>query len=94
MAYCDRCERYFAHDRAYEQHVENSHSHWLCESCDIDFASLKSREQHYANSPKHNYCQECERHFDSAIGKTQHMEAKHWYCHMHNRVRDSALAAI
>jgi ribosomal protein S26 len=87
MAYCDRCGRSFPHDGAYEQHKSASHSHWLCDSCDIDFASEESLVQHYGNSPRHHYCKECERHFDSAKSKMQHMEAKHWYCEAHNRVR-------
>jgi len=86
MAYCDRCERSFSLDWAYEQHRSNSNAHWLCDSCDIDFASEESLDQHYGNSPKHHYCKECERHFDSAKSKMQHMEAKHWYCERHNRV--------
>ncbi|KAH9024630.1 hypothetical protein EDB85DRAFT_2292533 [Lactarius pseudohatsudake] len=78
MAYCDRCERTFPHDWAYEQH-----------SCDIDFASEESLDQHYGNSPKHHYCKDCERHFDSENSKMQHMEAKHWYCETHNKIFDS-----
>ncbi|KAH8991387.1 hypothetical protein EDB86DRAFT_3046177 [Lactarius hatsudake] len=89
MAYCDRCERTFPHDWAYEQHRSNSHAHWLCDSCDIDFASEDSLDQHYGNSPKHHYCKDCERHFDSVKSKMQHMEAKHWYCETHNRIFDS-----
>ncbi|KAH9028704.1 hypothetical protein EDB84DRAFT_1497725 [Lactarius hengduanensis] len=83
MAYCDRCERAFPHDWAYEQHRSNSNAHWLCDSCDIDFASEESPDQHYGNSPKHHYYKECERHFDSENSKMQHMEAKHWYCETH-----------
>ena len=87
MTYCDRCGRSFPHDGAYEQHISDSHAHWLCDSCDIDFASEESLEKHYGNSPRHHYCKECERHFDSDKSKMQHMEAKHWYCETHNRVR-------
>ncbi|KAH9024636.1 hypothetical protein EDB85DRAFT_1850138, partial [Lactarius pseudohatsudake] len=53
MAYCDRCERTFSHDRAYEQHRSYSIAHWLCDSCDIDVASEECLIQHYGNSPKH-----------------------------------------
>jgi hypothetical protein len=87
MAYCDRCERWFPHDRAYEQHVENSSSHWMCDDCDVDFASEESLNQHYTNSPRHNYCQECDKHFHGDDAREQHMRAVHWYCDRHNRVR-------
>ena len=90
MAYCDRCERLFTHDWDYEQHISNSNAHWLCDSCNVDFAMEESLVQHYENSSKHHYCKECERHFDSAKSKVQHMEAKHWYCETHNRVRIEA----
>ena len=86
MAYCDRCDRWFPHDRAYEQHTENSQSHWICADCDIDFATQKSLDQHYANSPKHSYCQECDQHFSGKGARAQHMRAKHWYCETHDRV--------
>ena len=90
MAYCDRCDRSFTNDGAYEQHISNSNAHWLCDSCDVDFASEESLVQHYGGSPKHHYCKECDRHFDSTKSKMQHMEAKHWYCEAHNRVRIEA----
>ena len=92
MAYCDRCDRSFPHDRAYEQHTENSHSHWICEDCEIDFASEEALEQHYANSPKHHYCRECDQHFSGVWARTQHMRAKHWYCETHDKVGNSFLA--
>jgi len=88
MAYCDRCQRWFPHDRAYEQHTEDSDSHWICEDCNIDFASEESLVKHYANSPNHHYCRECDRHFPDEGARMQHMRAKHWYCEIHNRVRD------
>lgn len=90
MAYCDRCDRSFPHDSAYEQHRSDSYAHWLCDSCDIDFGSEESLDQHYGNSSKHHYCKDCDRHFDSAHSKMQHLEAKHWYCETHNRVRIAA----
>jgi hypothetical protein len=27
--HCDRCQRWFPHERAYEQHTEDSCSHWI-----------------------------------------------------------------
>jgi len=89
MIHCDRCQRWFPHERAYEQHTEDSCSHWICNDCEVDYASEKSLNQHYTNSSKHHYCQECDRHFDDVGAKVQHMRAKHWYCETHNRVRGS-----
>ncbi|KAI0298189.1 hypothetical protein BC826DRAFT_951180 [Russula brevipes] len=89
MAYCNRCQRWFTHDRAYEQHIEDSSSHWICGICDIDFASPQSLGQHYADSPKHHHCRVCDRHFVHVRAKVQHMEAKHWYCQAHKRVFES-----
>ncbi|KAH8991384.1 hypothetical protein EDB86DRAFT_2935112, partial [Lactarius hatsudake] len=88
MAYCDRCELSFPHDRAHEQHRSYSSVHWLCDSCNIDFASEECLIQHYGSSPKHHYCKECDRDFDSTMSKMQHMEAKHWYCETHDRVHN------
>ncbi|KAH8985218.1 hypothetical protein EDB86DRAFT_2959571 [Lactarius hatsudake] len=88
MAYCDRCERSFPHDRAHEQHRSYSSVHWLCDSCNIDFAGEECLIQHYGSSPKHHYCKECDLDFDSTMSKMQHMEAKHWYCETHDRVHN------
>ncbi|KAI0294628.1 hypothetical protein B0F90DRAFT_1811632 [Multifurca ochricompacta] len=85
MAYCDRCMRYFAHDRALEQHKEDSNNHWDCDDCDLDFESYDLRRQHYIQSRNHHYCKECDRLFNSEEGRRQHMDAKHWYCETHDR---------
>ncbi|KAI0049135.1 hypothetical protein FA95DRAFT_1604666 [Auriscalpium vulgare] len=86
MAYCDRCSRYFVHDRALNQHIENSDSHHVCDDCDVDFASWLGLEQHYVQSPRHAYCQRCQRHFGSDAAMLQHMRAAHHYCETHRRV--------
>jgi hypothetical protein len=90
MAYCDRCERWFAHDRALEQHKEDSNSHWACDDCDLDsdFESHDALRQHYIQSENHHFCKECDRHFKFEESRRQHMDDKHhdWYCRQHNRV--------
>ncbi|KAI0294629.1 hypothetical protein B0F90DRAFT_1755958 [Multifurca ochricompacta] len=80
MAYCDRCMRWFPHNRALEQHVEDSNFHWPCDDCDLDFKSYDSRKQHYIQSRNHHYCRECDRHFSFEEGRRTHMNAKHFYC--------------
>jgi hypothetical protein len=86
MAYCERCSRWFPHDRALGQHKEDSSFHWPCDDCDMDFASFGSREQHYVNSRRHHYCQECSQDFRLEESRRQHMLAKHHYCGVHDRV--------
>ncbi|KAI9435084.1 hypothetical protein H4582DRAFT_702723 [Lactarius indigo] len=82
MAYCDRCERFFPHDRALEQHKEESLSHWICGDCDLDLESNDALRQHYIQSWKHHYCKECDLHFEFEESRRQHMNDKHWYCRL------------
>ncbi|KAH8977821.1 hypothetical protein EDB92DRAFT_2056297 [Lactarius akahatsu] len=86
MVYCDRCERWFPHDRALEQHKEDSDSHWACDDCDLDFGNHDALRQHYIQSQNHHYCKECDRHFKFDESRRQHMDDKHWYCREHDRV--------
>jgi len=82
MANCDRCGRYFPHDRALQQHKDDSSSHWLCYRCNLDFASFEGRQQHYAQT----HCKECNSVFRTAQSRIQHMESDHWYCRLHDKV--------
>jgi hypothetical protein len=84
--YCDRCSRWFRHDRAFEQHKEDSNSHWPCDDCDLDFGSDDDLRQHYIQDSDHHYCKECDKHFNFEESRRQHMDAKHWYCEQHDRV--------
>ncbi|GJE97004.1 C2H2 type zinc-finger protein [Phanerochaete sordida] len=89
MAWCDRCERGFPHDRAFEQHRRDSSFHWLCYKCDRDFTSERSRIQHYTQSPRHHYCQRCDEIFDDDEDLEQHFEEAHWYCSPCSLICDS-----
>ncbi|KAH9035780.1 hypothetical protein EDB85DRAFT_1943087 [Lactarius pseudohatsudake] len=91
MAYCDRCDQWFPHDGALEQHKEDSDSHWACDDCDLDFGSHDALRQHYSQSQNHNYCKECDRHFRFDESRRQHMDDKHWYCREHDLVFKSEL---
>ncbi|KAH9020053.1 hypothetical protein EDB84DRAFT_1515846 [Lactarius hengduanensis] len=79
-AYCDRCDQWFPHDRALEQHKEDSDSHWACDDCDLDFGSHDALRQHYSQSQNHNYCKESV--FKSEPGLHSHYKDKsdHHYC--------------
>ncbi|EIW87169.1 hypothetical protein CONPUDRAFT_96469 [Coniophora puteana RWD-64-598 SS2] len=86
MAYCERCERPFNSQRALDQHIEDSSSHWLCSQCDKDFETHNARLQHFVNSREHSYCRECEEDFDDDEERDQHMEDEHWWCSNHDKV--------
>jgi hypothetical protein len=79
-SFCDRCDRYFPHEQALEQHLAASPAHWLCEECDIDFTSAKGREQHYIQSKRHYYCRACSRHAPNAQKLLDHCRSYHYYC--------------
>ncbi|TFY58714.1 hypothetical protein EVJ58_g6247 [Rhodofomes roseus] len=91
MAYCDRCERYFPHDRALEQHEQNSGNHNICNVCDRDFETFYQLKQHWGASPRHHYCQHCDEHFDDADELVEHYEDDHYYCATCRKIFNSAL---
>ncbi|THH04290.1 hypothetical protein EW145_g5627 [Phellinidium pouzarii] len=88
--YCDRCERWFAHYRALEQHKIDSANHNICDECDKDFATWNGLEQHYVQSRRHHYCQACDRHFSSDNGFLNHSTSRHHFCGEHRRMFPSA----
>ncbi|KAH9168393.1 hypothetical protein EDB89DRAFT_1992280 [Lactarius sanguifluus] len=84
-AYCDQCERWFPHDRALEQHKEDSNSHWICDDCNLDLENDDALRQHFIQSRNHYYCKECN-HFGFEESRRQHMNDRHWYCTVHDLV--------
>ncbi|KAH8108274.1 hypothetical protein DFH11DRAFT_1843621 [Phellopilus nigrolimitatus] len=87
MAYCDRCQRWFPHDRALYQHERDSSNHWQCDDCDRDFSSATALEQHYIQSPYHFYCQRyhyycrlCDCHLDDRDDFLEHGDEYHYVC--------------
>ena len=80
MSYCDRCDRYFPHDRALWQHEEDSSFHHICRECDKDFPEWIGLKEHYVQSRRHHYCQSCNELFPSAESLEDHWETEHWYC--------------
>ncbi|KAH8990416.1 hypothetical protein EDB86DRAFT_1774917 [Lactarius hatsudake] len=84
-AYCDRCERWFPHDRALVRHKEDSNSHWICDDCNLDLENDDALRQHFIQSWNHYYCKECN-HFGFEESRRQHMNDRHWYCTVHDLV--------
>ncbi|THV00615.1 hypothetical protein K435DRAFT_440398 [Dendrothele bispora CBS 962.96] len=64
--HCGRCDRWFVHWRALQQHKENHPSHNICGSCKLDFDTRTRLKAHWVQSPRHPYCQYCEFHFGSS----------------------------
>ena len=91
MAYCERCERSFPHDRALQQHEENSNAHNLCYGCNKDFATFYQLKQHWVASPRHHYCQECNEHFDDHDELEEHYEEEHYYCTICSKVCSTSM---
>ena len=90
MVYCDRCDRYFPHMRALENHERDSAQHNICDECGIDFSTWVGLKEHYVQSPRHHYCQYCNEHFSSDKGYLDHLDSFHWACIQHRRVRVSS----
>ncbi|KZT35199.1 hypothetical protein SISSUDRAFT_990851 [Sistotremastrum suecicum HHB10207 ss-3] len=89
--YCQRCDRTFWSEHAYQQHVENSSAHYWCEKCDRDFVSYHARRSHYIQSGFHHFCHKCDEDFESRRGLLRHFSEDHWYCGRHNTIFDSSL---
>jgi len=77
MAYCDRCARYFPHNRALQQHLENSSFHWICDDCGLDYPNKESRRNHYIQSKNHHYCGVHDQHFQNQNNLQQHLNSRH-----------------
>lgn len=90
MAYCSRCDRYFVHEQALDQHIRASSAHYVCDDCDKDFSSWTGLQQHYVQSPRHHYCQRCDRHFSTYNGLMNHCDAVHYFCMFHRKHFNSA----
>lgn len=91
MAYCDRCDRYFPHMRALDNHERDSPQHNICHTCGQDFSTYEGLKEHYVQSPRHHYCQHCNFHFDTDELYLDHLDESHWACLRHRRVRSLQL---
>ncbi|KAI0263556.1 hypothetical protein BC834DRAFT_844444 [Gloeopeniophorella convolvens] len=86
MVYCYRCDRWFPHESALDQHIRDSSAHWMCWKCNKDFTSYVGLKEHYVQSPRHHYCQYCDEDLDSRGEYLRHMDARHGYCRKHDQV--------
>ncbi|THV00616.1 hypothetical protein K435DRAFT_656811 [Dendrothele bispora CBS 962.96] len=86
MEYCDRCDRWFPHWRALQQHKENHPSHNICRSCGLDFPTWNGLKEHWVQSPCHFYCQYCDLHFSDFEDLEEHYIDDHDYCRKCRRV--------
>ena len=80
MYTCDRCDRFFTDERAYERHVQTSARHHVCRECNQDFTSWQGRKRHWVRSPAHHYCEQCDRHFGDRTAYIEHSRTAHHYC--------------
>ncbi|VDB95425.1 unnamed protein product [Peniophora sp. CBMAI 1063] len=86
MAYCERCDRHFPHERALGNHERDSSRHNICYECSLDFMTWEGLKEHYVLSPRHHYCQYCGSHFGDDEMYLDHLESNHWACRQHRRV--------
>ncbi|CAE6523213.1 unnamed protein product [Rhizoctonia solani] len=80
MAYCDRCNRWFNSDWAYDAHRRDSSRHHVCFTCDKDFQTSERLDQHFRQSNRHYYCSFCDEHFEDDYDLSEHDDQCHEYC--------------
>ncbi|KAH7343793.1 hypothetical protein B0J17DRAFT_643954 [Rhizoctonia solani] len=80
MAYCDRCDRWFNSEHAYNAHCRDSSRHHICYPCGIDFQTYERLDRHLRKSSKHSYCSWCYEDFQDEYDLDDHYEQCHEYC--------------
>ncbi|CAE6449569.1 unnamed protein product [Rhizoctonia solani] len=80
MAYCDRCDRSFSSDYAYNDHRRDSSRHYVCFPCNKDFPTRERFNQHLKQSSRHHYCFWCYEDFEDEYDLDEHDEECHEYC--------------
>ena len=68
--HCSRCDRFFIHQVALDEH--NATYHFVCHQCQQDFKSNDLRQQHQ-RSMRHCYCHECDRFYKDNVARDQHI---------------------
>jgi DNA-directed RNA polymerase subunit RPC12/RpoP len=94
MAYCDRCERWFNSEHAYDAHRRDSRSHYMCWKCDKDFQTSGRLDQHLRQSSRHHFCTYCDEDFDDQYDLDEHDQECHEYCQSCNLVRFQTFGLI
>ncbi|CAE6439400.1 hypothetical protein ACGC1H_000781 [Rhizoctonia solani] len=81
MAYCERCNRGFGSDYAYDAHRRDSSRHYVCFPCNKDFPTYERLNQHLRQSSRHSYyCFFCDIDFEDDYDLSEHDEQYHEYC--------------
>ncbi|KAH7915741.1 hypothetical protein BJ138DRAFT_1132478 [Hygrophoropsis aurantiaca] len=86
MAWCRRCDRFFASAHALAQHRRYSPYHHVCYECNRDFSTRLGLKEHWVQSPRHYYCQYCGNHFHDEYDFDEHFQSYHHYCNSCRRV--------
>ncbi|MCJ1234745.1 hypothetical protein MMC14_002708 [Varicellaria rhodocarpa] len=68
--HCSRCDRFFIHQAALDEH--NATYHFVCHQCQQDYKSDDLRQQHQ-RSMRHCYCHECDRFYKDNVARDQHI---------------------
>ncbi|KAH7343794.1 hypothetical protein B0J17DRAFT_593415 [Rhizoctonia solani] len=84
MAYCDRCDRHFSSDWAYDSHRRDSSRHYVCFPCNKDFQTHQQLDQHLRQSSRHYYCSFCCDDFEDNYDLSEHYQQYHEYCNACN----------
>ncbi|CAE7081179.1 unnamed protein product [Rhizoctonia solani] len=79
MAHCDRCDRWFGSDHAYDAHRRDSSKHYVCFPCNKDFPTYERYYQHMQSS-RHHFCPFCDLDFEDNYDLSEHDEETHSYC--------------
>ncbi|CAE7081199.1 unnamed protein product [Rhizoctonia solani] len=90
MAHCDRCNRWFGSDYAYDAHRRDSSRHYVCFPCNKDFPTYERYQQHLSRSSRHYYCSYCNLDFQDDYDLSEHDDETHSYCTSCNLLVDTA----
>lgn len=74
--YCQRCDKFFAHNEDLGKHDLALHSSFSCGTCKQEFSQLKNLQSHQ-RSMTHCYCRLCNRYFDNQGTVRRHYAALH-----------------
>lgn len=73
--WCERCKWLFVSPTAREQHIRNSHRHWVCLECRVDELDRADLQAHM--EVVHSICYDCQRSFTDI---EQHRLEEHYQC--------------
>ncbi|KAI3660450.1 hypothetical protein MP638_004279 [Amoeboaphelidium occidentale] len=82
MLHCGKCDRWFVHDGALQQHIENSNVHNYCHRCQKDYQTVNGYNQQLRTSRAHasHDCSYCNDFFFSIEDYRSHLVDAHNWC--------------